>query len=121
LKNYRTPLESLALLPVATERLSALADVAHEVRSAREGGPSVDRRAARTEAEQMLAWFKSRCLKVQSLEPGQVDIPALRWGKEVVLCWKVGESSVAHWHGPDEPCSERQPVMDSDSPWYHSH
>ena len=39
-----------------------------------------------------------------------VDFPAIYDGKDVCLCWKIGEDKILHWHLPNESCSERRPV-----------
>ncbi len=43
-------------------------------------------------------------------ESGLVDFPARRGGKEVFLCWRLGEERVAHWHGPDSGFAGRKPL-----------
>ncbi len=35
---------------------------------------------------------------LKDLESGLVDFPTLWEGREVYLCWKLGESEVGHWH-----------------------
>jgi hypothetical protein len=47
---------------------------------------------------------------VKDLEQGLVDFPWLRDGDEVLLCWHVGEESVAFWHPVDEGFSGRRPL-----------
>jgi hypothetical protein len=37
------------------------------------------------------------CL-VKDLQVGLVDFPTLYRGKEVYLCWKLGESGISFWH-----------------------
>lgn len=39
---------------------------------------------------------------------GLVDFRSLRDGREVYLCWKLGEPHVAHWHELDAGFSGRQ-------------
>lgn len=39
-----------------------------------------------------------------------VDFRAIYDGKDVCLCWKIGEDKILHWHLPNEPCSDRRPV-----------
>jgi hypothetical protein len=41
---------------------------------------------------------------------GLVDFPHLRDGREVNLCWKLGEDAVRHWHGLDEGYASRRPL-----------
>ena len=47
---------------------------------------------------------------VKDLERGLIDFPALRDGKEVLLCWEVGEDEVAFWHGLEEGFAGRKPL-----------
>lgn len=49
------------------------------------------------------------CL-VKDLEMGLVDFPSLREGKEVYLCWKLGEEHIGFWHGIDEGFQGRKPL-----------
>ncbi len=35
---------------------------------------------------------------LKDLDSGLVDFPTLWEGREVYLCWKLGESEVGHWH-----------------------
>ena len=41
---------------------------------------------------------------------GLIDFPAMRDGREVCLCWKLGEPIIAHWHTRDAGYSGRQPL-----------
>jgi hypothetical protein len=43
---------------------------------------------------------------------GLVDFRAQLGGRTVYLCWRYGESSVAHWHELDTGFSGRQPIND---------
>jgi hypothetical protein len=49
-------------------------------------------------------------LLVKDPDSGLVDFPALHEGEEVLLCWRVGEDEVAHWHGVDEGFAGRKPL-----------
>jgi len=44
---------------------------------------------------------------VRDLDGGLVDFPALRDGREVYLCWTVGEPRVRHWHDLDAGAAGR--------------
>jgi hypothetical protein len=37
-------------------------------------------------------------VEFKGFEHGLIDFPSERGGRSVYLCWKLGESSVAHWH-----------------------
>lgn len=41
---------------------------------------------------------------------GLVDFPAVIEGRQVYLCWKLGEPEVLHWHEVDEGFDGRQPL-----------
>ena len=45
---------------------------------------------------------------VKDLDEGLVDFPALRHGEEILLCWRLGEDEVAHWHGLEEGFAGRR-------------
>jgi hypothetical protein len=49
-------------------------------------------------------------LQVKDLDVGLVDFPALGDGREVLLCWRLGEDAVDYWHGTDEGFSGRKPL-----------
>ena len=53
--------------------------------------------------------------EVKDLEEGLVDFHSLRDGtKEVVLCWRMGEKAITHYHELDAGFSGRQPVQGHD-------
>jgi hypothetical protein len=47
---------------------------------------------------------------LKDLDLGLLDFPSEREGDEVLLCWHVGEDSVATWHGLDEGFAGRKPI-----------
>jgi hypothetical protein len=49
------------------------------------------------------------CL-VKDLDTGLVDFPTLFRGREVYLCWKLGEPSIEFWHGVDEGFRGRKTI-----------
>lgn len=49
-------------------------------------------------------------VQVKDLESGLLDFP-FRLDEEIVLlCWRMGESSIEHWHTVDAGFKGRQPV-----------
>jgi hypothetical protein len=44
---------------------------------------------------------------------GLCDFPSLRNGREVYLCWRLGEPSVAHWHEIDAGFAGRRPIEET--------
>jgi hypothetical protein len=51
-------------------------------------------------------------LKVELKDPfiGLVDFPCWRDNREVLLCWKLGEPNVTHWHELDAGFAGRKKV-----------
>jgi hypothetical protein len=47
---------------------------------------------------------------LKDLDLGLLDFPSEREGEDVLLCWQVGEDSVATWHGLDEGYAGRKPI-----------
>ena len=47
---------------------------------------------------------------LKDLDLGLLDFPSEREGEEVLLCWQVGEGSVASWHGLEEGYAGRKPI-----------
>lgn len=47
---------------------------------------------------------------IKDIEMGLVDFPALREGREVYLCWRLGEEHVAWWHEVYTGFTNRQPL-----------
>ncbi len=82
------------------------------------GGTHVDvvavarRKAERAKAEQRakdaLAEIDSIGVQVKDLDIGLLDFPCEVEGKTVLLCWKMGEQSITHWHGTDEGFAGRK-------------
>ena len=49
-------------------------------------------------------------LELKDISMGLVDFPAEIDGEEALLCWRLGEPEVAHWHRPDEGFAGRHPL-----------
>lgn len=49
------------------------------------------------------------CL-VKDLDMGLLDFPTLFRGEEVYLCWRLGESEIAFWHGVKDGFPGRKPI-----------
>jgi hypothetical protein len=41
---------------------------------------------------------------------GLIDFRSLRGGREVYLCWRLGEGEIAWWHELDAGFQGRQPL-----------
>jgi len=49
---------------------------------------------------------------VKDLDIGLIDFLAHYQGREVCLCWKLGEERIRFWHGTDEGFAGRRPIDD---------
>lgn len=51
--------------------------------------------------------------QIKDLDIGLIDFPTLHRGREVLLCWKMGEERIAFWHGTQEGFTGRKPLDDT--------
>lgn len=76
--------------------------------------PLARRKAERVKAEQQfkdaLAEIDSIGVQVKDLDIGLLDFPCEVEGQTILLCWKLGEKSIAHWHGVQEGFAGRKPI-----------
>jgi len=49
-------------------------------------------------------------VELKDLDSGLLDFPSERDGDDVLLCWRVGEDSVAYWHGLEDGFAGRKPI-----------
>jgi hypothetical protein len=49
-------------------------------------------------------------VQVKDLDIGLLDFPCEVEGQTILLCWKLGESAITHWHGTDEGFASRKPI-----------
>ena len=73
------------------------------------GGTFVDV-APFARAKDALAEIDSIGVQVKDLDIGLLDFPCEIEGRVVLLCWKLGEHAITHWHGTDEGFSARKPI-----------
>ncbi len=60
--------------------------------------------------KETLAEIDSIGVQVQSLEDGLLDFPCMLGGELVLLCWKIGEPGITHWHGLEDDFAARKPL-----------
>jgi hypothetical protein len=51
-------------------------------------------------------------ITLREIESGLIDFPALVNGRQVCLCWRLGEDDVAWWHELTAGFSGRRPLVD---------
>jgi hypothetical protein len=99
---------------------SGLSDLARRIHLS--GGMRVDvgmvsRQRAEMEdhlqrARESVAEIDSIGVQVKDLDTGLIDFPCRIDDQVVLLCWRVGEPAIQHWHTMDEGFQGRQPVDD---------
>jgi len=76
--------------------------------------PLARRKAERAKAEQRvkdaLAEIDSIGVQVKDLNIGLLDFPCEVEGQVILLCWKLGEKAITHWHGMQEGFAGRKPI-----------
>ena len=51
-------------------------------------------------------------ITLRDISTGLIDFPALVSGRPIWLCWRLGETDVAHWHPHDEGYESRRPLSE---------
>ena len=108
---HYTPEQANALLPKLKPLLRELRDAkdrltdaeAHSVladAAAANGGGGEGRQVGEAflEVRAMLAELEALEIVVRDLDRGLVDFPAIVEGREVYLCWELGEDEIGFWH-----------------------
>jgi hypothetical protein len=57
-----------------------------------------------------IAEIDSIGVQVKDLESGLLDFPCKLEDQVVLLCWRMGESAIEHWHTTETGFKDRQPV-----------
>ena len=116
-------LESLLRTAIAAKKLMEAVAAEQQALGHRiflNGGMFVDvvplarRKAESARAEQRakdaLAEIDSIGVQVKDIDIGLLDFPCDVDGQVILLCWKLGEKSITHWHGTQEGFAGRKPI-----------
>lgn len=57
-----------------------------------------------------VAWLDERSIVLRDISTGLLDLPALVSGRQVWLCWRLGEAGIGFWHGHEEGFAGRRPL-----------
>ena len=57
-----------------------------------------------------LAEIDATGVQVKDLDIGLLDFPCQVEGRTVLLCWKLGEQGITHWHDASEGFAGRKPI-----------
>jgi hypothetical protein len=69
-----------------------------------------EREKAIRRVKDALAEIDATGVQVKDLDIGLLDFPCKVEGEIVLLCWKLGEQEIAHWHGTHEGYAFRKPI-----------
>ena len=65
---------------------------------------------AADEISRLMKTIGDRGILIKDVDPGLVDFPSIREGREVYLCWREGEGDIRFWHDLDAGFAGRQPL-----------
>jgi hypothetical protein len=122
-ERHFTQEEANELLPQLTALLSRLREAkdeltdteAHEALSEAaptNGGGEQGRQVgvAFLEVRRLLETVERSGIVLRDIDRGLVDFPALLDGREIYLCWELGEDEVAYWHELEGGYGGREPL-----------
>lgn len=66
--------------------------------------------AAGERLESLMQELDSLGVQLKGIEEGLIDFPSERDGRVVLLCWRLGEETIAWWHEVDAGFRGRQPI-----------
>lgn len=132
-RRYFTVEEANAMLPLLEQKLHRLhrlyreaKDLYIEVKQIRsvgsypDGTPlmAYDYKLARKAFEKVVAQINAAVTEINDMgcqlkhiELGLVDFPARIGDRTVLLCWRLGEPTVSHYHGRREGFAGRKPLQ----------
>ena len=116
-------LESLLRSAIEAKKLIEEVDAEQQALANRiflNGGTAVDvvavarRKAERDKALQRakdaVAEIDATGVQVKDLDIGLLDFPCIVGEEVILLCWKLGEKGITHWHGIEEGFAGRKPI-----------
>jgi len=69
-----------------------------------------EREKALQAAKDAVAEINAIGVQVKDLDIGLLDFPCNVEGEIVLLCWKLGEEKITHYHGMEEGFAGRKPI-----------
>jgi hypothetical protein len=72
----------------------------------------VEREKTIQRVKDTLAEIDATGVQVKDLDIGLLDFPCQVEGRTVLLCWKLGEQGITHWHDTSEGFAGRKPIDD---------
>src|SRR5271157_3018896 len=72
--------------------------------------PTGQREKAIQRAKDAVAEIDAAGVQVKDLDIGLLDFPCVLGDEIILLCWKLGEQGIAHWHSTSEGFAGRKPI-----------
>lgn len=69
-----------------------------------------EREKAVLRAKDAMAEIDSIGVQVKDLDIGLLDFPSIYEDQVILLCWKMGETGIAHWHDTQGGFAGRKPL-----------
>jgi hypothetical protein len=69
-----------------------------------------ERERAVQRAKDAIAEIHATGVQVKDIDIGLLDFPCKVEGEIVLLCWKLGEEKITHWHSTEEGFAGRKPI-----------
>ena len=111
----RTAMEAKALIEEIDGEMEALKSRIFLNGGTRVNALAVSRRNEEREkaiqrAKDAVAEIDAAGVQVKDLDIGLLDFPCLVGEEIVLLCWKLGEEGITHWHNTTEGFAGRKPI-----------
>ncbi|HEX8924639.1 MAG TPA: DUF2203 domain-containing protein [Terriglobales bacterium] len=69
-----------------------------------------EREKAVQRAKDALGEITAAGVQVKDLDMGLLDFPCKVEGEIILLCWRLGEDAITHWHSVEEGFAGRKPI-----------
>ncbi len=118
-KKYFTVDQANSALPYVSRVVEDITQVYARIIELRRGAEKPDGSEPDTEKEyettmdrlsELVDELHAVGVELKDFELGLVDFPATHDGRDVLLCWKRGETDIGHWHEVDAGLAGRQSV-----------
>ncbi len=73
---------------------------------------NAEREKALQRLKDVVAEIDATGVQVKDLDIGLLDFPCKVEGEIILLCWKLGEATIAHWHSTTDGFAGRKPIDD---------
>ena len=70
--------------------------------------------AAGTQISELIEKVQGMVIELKDPEAGLIDFRSIREGREVYLCWRLGEEHVSFWHEIEAGFAGRQPLEEAE-------